>query len=311
MKFFEKNIGEKGGHAKFYFQEPNFEIDSHRKFPTIVVCPGGAFEWTSFREDEPIALKFVGDGFNVVVVHYATEGLKAYKVESKEELPKNPVTMFPESVAEVADVVAFLRENTNNYPIDEENITVMGFSAGGTVAAQLGVFWDKDWLSQKTGKSNDLMKPNQLMLGYPALDLSMKSTRPLPKSMQNKKNVFTFNAVNYAVTGKLHPSEEELDNISPLKNVSENVPPTFLWHTQEDPLVPALNSIEFAAELEKNHVPVELHVFTHGKHGLGLGDYRTGIKKNQTSAQVYKWVDLFEEWLVPNKTVRGSFYKGI
>ena len=195
--------------------------------------------------------------------------------------------------------------------MDEDNITVMGFSAGGTVAAQLGVFWDKKWLSEKTEKENNLLKPNQLMLGYAALDLRMKSTRPLPLSMQRYKSNFQFDAVKYAVTGKLNPSKEEIDKISPLKNVSSNVPPTFLWHTQEDPLGPVLNSIEFAAELERHNVSVELHVFTHGKHGLGLGDYRTGIKKNQTSAQVYKWVDLFEEWLYPNKTIRGSFYEGI
>lgn len=311
MEFFEKKIGDKGGHAKFYFQEPNKEIDENRKYPTIVICPGGAFEWTSYREDEPIALKFLGDGFNVVVVHYATEGLSAYHVDNEDDLPKDPVTIFPESVVEVAKAIAFLRENANNYPVDEDNITVMGFSAGGTVAAQLGVFWNKKWLSEKTEKENNLLKPNQLMLGYAALDLRMKSTRPLPLSMQKHKSNFEFDAVKYAVTGKLNPSNEEIDKISPLKNVSSDVPPTFLWHTQEDPLVPVLNSIEFAAELEKNNVPVELHIFTHGKHGLGLGDYRTGIKKNQTSAQVYKWVDLFEEWLYPNKTTRGSFYKGI
>jgi Esterase/lipase len=251
-------------------------------------------------------LKFLGDGFNVVVVHYATEGLAAYDVDNKDELPQNPVTIFPESVVELAEAVAFLRTNLDKYPVDKDNITVMGFSAGGTVAAQLGVFWNKHWLSEKLDKSNELLKPNQLMLGYAALDLNMKSTRPLPLSMQKHKKDFEFNAVKYAVTGKLNPSDEEVDKISPMKNISGDVPPTFLWHTQEDPLVPVLNSIEFAAELERNGVPVELHIFTHGKHGLGLGDYRTGVKKNQTSAQVYKWVNLFEEWMYPNKTKRGS-----
>jgi len=311
MKFFERKIGTNGALAKYYFQEPNHEIDINRKYPTIVVCPGGAFMWTSFREDEPIALRFLAEGFHVVVVHYATEGIAAYNVENANDLPAKPVSVFPNPITEVAQAIAYLRENATEYAVDPDHITVMGFSAGGTVAAQLGVFWQESWLSEKVQKPNKLFKPNSLMLGYAALDLTLKSTRPLPASMRKKTSHKLDNTMLYAALGKLKPTRSEVEAVNPLNHVTGAVPPTFMWHTQEDPLVPVLNSIEFAAELERHLVPTELHVFTHGKHGLALGDYRSGVKKDQTSAAVYTWVDSFLEWVSPNKTTRRSFYTGI
>ena len=63
--------------------------------------------------------------------------------------------------------------------------------------------------------------------------------------------------------------------------------------------------------LAKAGVPYELHIFNKGKHGLVLGDLRTGVKSSNQNAQVYKWVDLFLEWLAPIKTIRAGFYKPI
>ena len=55
MKYFKKNIGNHGAYAKYYLQERSEEVDPQRKFPTMVICPGGAFMMTSFREDEAVA----------------------------------------------------------------------------------------------------------------------------------------------------------------------------------------------------------------------------------------------------------------
>ena len=74
MEYFTKMIGDKGAKATFYLQTPNAEIDSTRKYPIVVIVPGGAYFWTSWREMEPVALDFLGKGFSCVVMEYATEG---------------------------------------------------------------------------------------------------------------------------------------------------------------------------------------------------------------------------------------------
>lgn len=62
MKYFEKQLDKNGSYAKYYLQEANGEIDRARVYPVIVICPGGAFFWTSFREDEAVALRFLAEG---------------------------------------------------------------------------------------------------------------------------------------------------------------------------------------------------------------------------------------------------------
>lgn len=296
MKNFIKNIGEDGAYVKYYLQEPNEEIDINRKYPFIVICPGGAYFWTSYREDEYVALKFLSEGFHVAVLHYATEGREAMSVEFDEDLPKDPVSKFPKPLFSLANVVKEIRENTEKWSVDDNYIVISGFSAGGNLAAQYGTLWDKEWLKNEIGCSSDLLKPTHLMLAYAALNLRKSEDK---------------NRVLYASLGTFKPKDEEIKNINPIENVSQNTPPTFLWHTLEDALVPAKDSIEFALELNKYNIPYELHVFNKAKHGLVLGDLRTGIKQDQSNAQVYKWVELFIEWLSPYKTLRRSFYKGI
>ncbi|EHR36072.1 alpha/beta hydrolase [Helcococcus kunzii] len=297
MKSLIENIDNNGAYVKYYLQEPNKEIDIDRKYPTIVICPGGAYFWTSYREDEYVALKFLSEGFNVAVVHYATEGLEAMNVEKEEDLPKNPVSKFPNPLISLAKVVKNIREHSKEWSVDENYIIVGGFSAGGNLTAQYGTLWNQKWLSEKLECDSELLKPTHLMLAYAALNL---------KYEKNDKN-----RVIYAATGKFNPTNEELQYINPIRNVSKDTPPSFIWHTLEDVLVPATDSLEFALELNKYEIPYELHIFNKAKHGLVLGDLMTGVKADQANAQVYKWVDLFIEWLSPYKTIRRSFYKGI
>ena len=138
MNYFERQLDDLGAYAKYYFQEPSSEIDLNRIYPTIVICPGGAYFWTSFREDDSVALSFLAEGFHVVVVHYATEGLKKMAGDTIEVLPQHPVSAFPNPLVSLAKAVAFLKENAEEYHVDLDYVVVGGFSAGGNVAGQLG-----------------------------------------------------------------------------------------------------------------------------------------------------------------------------
>lgn len=297
MLYFEKTFGQDGAYAKYYFQEPHEEIDKHRRYPTIVICPGGAYFWTSFREDESVALRFLAEGFHVVVVHYATEGLKTMDPDLLEELPEQPKSRFPLPLISLAQAVSYLREHKDVYAVDEDYIVVAGFSAGGNVAAQLGTYWHEDWLEKLVKKDKLLYRPTHLLLAYAALDIYPNADSTV------------FHKVAYAATGKPYPTQADLDQCNPIKHVTKQTPPSFVWHTLEDKLVPASNALDFCQQLNKNDVPYELHIFNKGKHGLVLGDLRTGVKSSNQNAQVHKWVDLFLEWLRPYKSKVASFYK--
>ena len=70
----------------------------------------------------------------------------------------------------------------------------------------------------------------------------------------------------------LNPSKELVKLYSNELQVTDATPPCFLWHTYEDSVVSVKNSLEFASALEEHHVPFDLHVYEHGRHGLGIGD---------------------------------------
>ncbi|MGT2906285.1 alpha/beta hydrolase [Streptococcus dentiloxodontae] len=297
MIYFEQKIGTNGAYAKYYLQEPSEEIDEKRLYPTIVICPGGAYFWTSFREDEAVALRFLAEGFHVVVVHYATEGLENMTGKAPDDFSQKPVSAFPNPVVSLAAAIAYLKEHAEEFHVNLNFVVAGGFSAGGNVAGQLGTMWHEDWLEKLVGKEKELYRPTHLLLAYAAYAITPNGDLP------------ELNKVPFAATGKPHPTQEELDKLNPIKHVSEQTPPSFVWHTREDVLVPSANALAFCAELEKVRIPYELHLFSKGKHGLVLGDLRTGVKGSNQNAQVYKWVDLFLEWLAPIKTMRSGFYE--
>ena len=126
-----------------YFLDNSREIAPERVRPVIVICPGGGYEWVSEREAEPIALKFVGAGYHAVVLHYSVA----------------PAAHYPTALRQLAWTVAHLREHAAEYHIDPNKVVVAGFSAGGHLAASLGVHW----------RELGLPRPDGMILGYPVI----------------------------------------------------------------------------------------------------------------------------------------------
>ena len=84
---------------------------------------------------------------------------------------------------------------------------------------------------------------------------------------------------------------EQRAALSAYKHVSVQTPPTFLWSTTDDAVVPVMNSVLFYQALVKNKVPAEMHIFPHGRHGLGLA---------QTEPEVSAWPGLLYAWMRAN-----------
>lgn len=287
MKFFKKKIGDNGAQATFYLQEANSEIDINRKYPMMVIVPGGAYLWTSWREEEPIALEFLGKGFSCVVFEYATEGLAFY--EEPIDYTKNPASSFPNPIVDLTKTLAYIRENADEWNIDFNSINVMGFSAGGNLVAQLGVYWKEEWLENLSNITCDQYQPNSICLAYAAVNIVSDLREQKPER------------ITFATLGK-EISQQRADMVNVMDKANKNVPPTFIWHTMEDPYVPADGALKFALGLHQNCVPYEIHLYQKGKHGLGLADYRTDSKANrsQSDNQASSWIDLYLGWLEKN-----------
>lgn len=253
---------------------PNvFRTSVVKKLPTILVIPGGGYSRCSVREGEPIALHFLSRGFAAAVLRYSV----------------GDDARFPQPLCEAALAMAYLREHAEEFHIDPTRIFTCGFSAGGHLALSLGVFWHQPWLSEAVGKDNELLRPTGQIIAYPVV-----STDP---------GFFHEGSFRRAMGER---DDEETRNLLSLeKQVSEHTPPTFLWTTTKDTIVPYKNSLLLALALEEHQIPNEFHLYGWAGHGLALGSRITQrdsnqdkpLERSQNNPHIATWLSLCAEWL--------------
>lgn len=290
IKLWEDN---EQGFLETYIPKNSEEITTDKKRPTVIICPGGAFLVTTDREAEPVAMRFVAQGYNAIVLRYNTYFGK--KVTDRKNPPKcNDKSAYPQPLFDIAKTMLIVRENAENWLVDNDKIVLCGFSAGGNVVANMGVHWDDELLKEKFNVDSELFKPNAIILGYTVADhMAMKKG----VSANNEGDKKFAELANKAAFGKEFPSEEELMEASPVNYVTEKVPPTFIWHTADDESVYVANSLGFASTLSKYKVPYELHIFETGVHGLSLCDETTAANENHINPECQQWISLAMNWL--------------
>lgn len=235
------------------------EIDPDRKRPAVIICPGGGYEYTSVREAEPIALRFVALGLAAFVLDYSCAP-----------------AVYPVALQELAAAVAAIRLKAEQWPIDPAKIAVCGFSAGAHLAASLGCLWDSD----DSGQPKRTARPDAMILSYPVI------------TSGEFRHDGSFRAL-LASDYETRLSEFSLEN-----RVGEQTPPAFIWHTHDDDIVPVENSLFFALALRKKGVPFELHVYQPGGHGLATAAPETHNDKGEAVLpECENWMEMAAIWL--------------
>jgi acetyl esterase/lipase len=277
-----------------YILNNSMEFQKDQLRPAVVICPGGGYLGTSDREAEPIALKFASLGYHTFVLRYTTYYKERVQDFNNPPAP-NENSAYPQPLFDLAKAMLIIRENASNWLVDTDKIAVCGFSAGAHLSASLGVHWNSRLLKEKFNVDNELFKPNAVILGYPLLDYQL-----MKEKVETEANEFIkgfWEVSGKAVFGTSNPSDEQLSEISPVNYASSQTPPTFIWHTADDDLVYAENSLRFATMLAKNKVPYELHVFESGVHGLSLCDETTAGDPSHINPECKVWFDLAHNWL--------------
>lgn len=235
----------------------------YEKRPIIIVCPGGGYLTVSDREAEPIAIKLNSMGYHAAVLRYSV----------------NPVR-YPVALLQLGKAVSYLYENAERYNIIKEKIAVMGFSAGGHLAASYSIKWNENWVAEKLGVSSKELRPDRMILGYPVITSGKFA----------HKESFTY------LLGDKY--DELKDELSIEKNINKDTPPCFVWHTKTDNTVPYENTLMLIDSLKEKNIPVESHIFNKGDHGLSLANKVT-MNKNKWGIEetVQVWVQYLENWL--------------
>jgi len=249
-----------------YIQDYYPEINIQKR-PLVLVCPGGAYAYTSPREAEVFAMQFLSMGCHAAVLKYSCAP-----------------AVYPTALTELATAVKLIRENAESWNVD--NIIVLGCSAGGHLAASMGVFWQEDFLAEAVGlkqEEKELLRPDGLILCYPVITSGEFAHRG---SMENLLGSDRCNDAGW------------LEKMSLEKHVTGNVPKTFIWHTYTDGSVPVENSLMFVSALRKARVNTEFHMYPVGGHGLGLANRLTQNAGNTAiQEECTTWISLVKTWI--------------
>jgi acetyl esterase/lipase len=153
-----------------------------------------------------------------------------------------------------------------------DRIGVMGFSAGGHMAASLLTRYD-DKVYEPVDAADALSaRPDIGCLMYPVISFT-----PALMHEGSRREMIGAN-----------PTAEQINKYSPEMHVNAQTPPTFLVQAADDPAVPVGNSIAFFTALKAARVAAELHIFEKGGHGFGM----RGLEKKPVGA----WPELFATW---------------
>jgi len=227
----------------------------------VIICPGGGYGMLAVgHEGEDVAKALNDLGVTAFVLKY--------------RLPNDSI-MKDKSIGPLQDAqraLQIVRERAAEWNIDTSKIGIMGFSAGGHLAATASTHFDKEVIDNPKHTS---LRPDFSVLIYPVISFSDELTH-----MGSRNNLISKSPAPEMV--KLYSNELQ---------VTKQTPPAFLVHSADDRAVPVGNSIKYYEALIKNGVLSEMLLYPNGGHGYGMN--------NKTTQD--KWMDNLKTWLQAGK----------
>ncbi|EDM37415.1 alpha/beta hydrolase [Pedobacter sp. BAL39] len=226
----------------------------------VIICPGGGYGILAIsHEGYDVARQFNAIGVAAFVLKY--------------RLPSDEIMTdkFFGPLADAQQAIYQLRKNASRWAVNPAKIGIMGFSAGGHLAATLTVHYEDVKIENQERLS---LRPDFSILIYPVVSFGASA--------------HTGSVAN--LIGK-NGTAEQKDYFSCEKQVNAQTPPTFMVHANDDKVVPPDNSILFDQALVKAGVPAELHLYQKGGHGFGL--------HNKTTTD--EWFGRLQHWMSASK----------
>ena len=232
---------------------------THHDKPTaaIIVAPGGSYHHLAANhEGRQLANWFNAMGITAFVLQYRL----------------GPRYHHPIELGDAQRAMRLVRSRAKDFNIDPAAVGFMGFSAGGHLASTLATHFDSGSANAPDPVDRENCRPDFVILAYPVI--SMTADYSHRGSAEN----LLGNPPDSALAKQL---SNEL-------NVTPTTPPTFLFSTSADTLVPPENTVAFYLALHKAGVPAEMHIFEKGPHGVGL---------DLNDVALSEWGTLLRNWL--------------
>lgn len=233
----------------------------------VLVFPGGGYRYLATdHEGVQPAQWLVAHGVAAFVVHYRVAPYS-----------------YPVPLLDAVRALRLVRSRAAEFGIAPDHIGAWGFSAGGHVVSFLATHFDQPFPGAPTLPAPDAVdalsdRPDFVILAYPVVSMEPGITHP--------------GSHDLLLAG--HPDPSLVQALSNDRNVQPTSPPLFLMSTTDDPIVPVENSLRLYRGYLAQHLSVEMHLFDHGPHGIGLGQKTPGASA---------WPALLESWLTRHNVI--------
>lgn len=246
-------------------QEPTLEVylpsKANATGKAILIFPGGGYHLLAYDWEGTDIAKFLNSkGIAGIVVKYRLP--TSVSLTEKHKVP----------LIDAQRAIRLVRSMAVDWNIEQENIGIMGFSAGGHLASTLGTHFEEKVYDKRDNVDDLSARPDFMVLVYPVISFSEAATHSGSKK---------------ALIGET-PSPEMVAHYSNELQVTENTPPTFLVHAADDNGVVPDNSILFFQALRKKQVSATLHIYPKGGHGFSLATKDRYLRG---------WTDRLIEWI--------------
>lgn len=234
----------------------------------VVVCPGGGYGGLAMDHEG----KQVAEWLNA-------QGVTAFVLKYRTANKDRPGPLLEAPLLDAQRAIRMVRAKAKDYDLDPKRIGIWGFSAGGHLASTATTHFD---LGKKERDADNIemtsCRPDFAILAYPVITMEDGVTHG-----GSKRNLLGDK-----------PDAKLVELYSNEKQVSKDTPPVFIFHTSADTSVVPENAVRFYLACKAAKVPVEMHIYEKGRHGVGLGtDPRwTGGEKS-----VATWPDRLADWM--------------
>ena len=225
LKDIDKRFDNESATLRIYISERNESVQLR---PGLLICPGGGYTFCSPREAEPIAFRFLSEGFNCFILNYT--------VNKK----------YPAPHLELGLVLSYIRQHEKEFDLIPNSLSIVGFSAGGHLVGTYGYLYQE--IAKELLIDSELIRPRAIIMGYPVTLMDERAHRDTRE----------------VISGGDKELMKKLDIPS---HVDNKYPPTFLWATKDDEMVPVINTTLMEKALESSGITYECHVFESGRHG--------------------------------------------
>ena len=254
--------GAPGAQGRGHADQPSLTIypapATPSKVPTgVIVCPGGGYaHLTMDYEGTEIADWLNARGISAFVLQYRL----------------GPKYHYPVQLWDAQRAIRYVRAHAAQWAIEPNRIGIWGFSAGGHLASTTGTHFDLGDSSAADPLNRQSSRPDFMILAYPVITM---------------EDPYAHTGSRDNLLGE-KPDPALVEALSNERQITSHTPPTFLFHTTDDAVVPVENSVLFYMALRKAGVPAEMHIYLKGKHGVGLAPSDPVLKT---------WPDRLADWL--------------